>query len=67
MLGWPTEVPKRLSDEYVNGSYGRMTLNAWGWDEDWAQQADREGVDPSTIARVVGQDRATWSLSLIHI
>ena len=39
-----------------------MTLRAWGWDDQWAQRATKEGADASAIARVVGQDRATWSI-----
>lgn len=40
----------------------RMTLNAWGWDEGWAERAAREGVDSSSVARIVGQHRASWSV-----
>lgn len=39
-----------------------MTLKAWGWDDWWAQRAEQEGVDTSSVARVVGQDRASWSV-----
>ncbi len=39
-----------------------MTLDAWGWDEQWAERAAIEGIDYSSIARVVGQDRARWSI-----
>jgi len=39
-----------------------MTLNAWGWDDQWDQQASQEEVDSSGLARVVGQDRASWSI-----
>ena len=39
-----------------------MTLRKWGWDDAWAQQAAQMGVDPAGLARVVGQDRGTWSL-----
>lgn len=39
-----------------------MTLKAWGWDDQRAQRAEEEGVDASTVARVVGQDRASWSV-----
>ena len=39
-----------------------MTLESWGWDGQWAQEAEQEGVDPSSVARVVGQDRASWSV-----
>lgn len=39
-----------------------MSLEEWGWDDLWAQRAEEEGVDVSIVARVVGQDRATWSL-----
>ncbi len=41
-----------------------MALEGWGWDDQWAQEAEREGVDPSSVARVVGQDRASWSLQV---
>ncbi len=39
-----------------------MTLEAWGWDDQWAQRAVEEDVDSSNLARVVGQDRASWSV-----
>jgi ribosome biogenesis GTPase len=39
-----------------------MTLADWGWSEEWAERAAREGIDPSSVARVVGQDRASWSV-----
>ena len=39
-----------------------MTLAEWGWDDRWAERAAQEGVDSSAVARVVGQDRASWSL-----
>lgn len=39
-----------------------MTLDAWGWDEQWAERAAREEIDSSSVARVVGQDRARWSI-----
>lgn len=39
-----------------------MTIEAWGWDGRWADRATQEGIDPSSIARVVGQDRARWSI-----
>ena len=39
-----------------------MTLRKWGWDDAWAEQAAQLGVDPAGLARVVGQDRGTWSL-----
>jgi len=44
------------------GKGGWMTLRAWGWDDQWAQRAEKEGVDASTLARVVGQNRASWSI-----
>ena len=37
-------------------------LIAWGWDDQWAERAAHEGIDPSSVARVVGQDRASWSV-----
>ena len=39
-----------------------MILDEWGWDDQWAREAEQEGVDPSNVARVVGQDRASWSV-----
>ncbi len=39
-----------------------MTLREWGWDDHWAQLAAQLGADCSTVARVVGQDRASWSV-----
>jgi len=39
-----------------------MTLEEWGWDAAWAERAVQEGIDSSSIARIVGQDRASWSL-----
>jgi len=39
-----------------------MSLDAWGWDEEWVEQAERKGVDTSSVARVTGQDRARWSV-----
>lgn len=39
-----------------------MGLREWGWDDQWAQQAARLGADSSKAARVVGQDRASWTL-----
>ena len=39
-----------------------MTLIAWGWDDQWAERAAQEGIDSSSVARVVGQDRASWSV-----
>lgn len=39
-----------------------MTLKAWGWDDQWAQRAQGKGLDTSTVARVVGQDRGSWSV-----
>ncbi|MFC1660110.1 ribosome small subunit-dependent GTPase A [Gemmatimonadota bacterium] len=39
-----------------------MTLRDWGWDDEWAQQAVQLGADSSEVARIVGQDRASWSV-----
>lgn len=39
-----------------------MTLISWGWDDKWAERAAQEGIDDSSVARVVGQDRASWSV-----
>lgn len=41
-----------------------MTLNAWGWDEHWAERAAQEGIDSSSVARVIGQNRASWSIQM---
>ena len=39
-----------------------MNLDAWGWDGKWAEQAANEGIEISSVARVVGQDRGSWSI-----
>ena len=39
-----------------------MSLDEWGWDEQWAQQVAVHGVDSTGVARVVSQDRASWPL-----
>jgi ribosome biogenesis GTPase len=39
-----------------------MNLIAWGWDDHWAERAAQDGIDSSSVARVVGQDRASWSV-----
>ena len=39
-----------------------MTLREWGWDDQWAQHAAQLGADSSKVARIVGQDRASWSV-----
>ncbi len=39
-----------------------MTLKEWGWDEQWARQAAQLGADSSKAARVVGQERACWTV-----
>ena len=39
-----------------------MTLREWGWDDHWAQLAAQLGADCSKVARIVGQDRASWSV-----
>jgi ribosome biogenesis GTPase len=39
-----------------------MTLNDWGWDDQWARQASMQGADSTSVARVVSQDRASWSI-----
>ncbi len=38
-----------------------MTLEDWGWDGEWALEAAKEGVERSSVGRVVGQDRSSWS------
>jgi len=39
-----------------------MALSEWGWDDHWAQQAAQLGADPSKAARIVSQDRASWTI-----
>ena len=39
-----------------------MALREWGWDDQWAQQAAQLGADSSKVARIVGQDRASWTV-----
>jgi len=39
-----------------------MALREWGWDDQWAQQAAQLGADSSKAARIVGQDRASWTV-----
>ncbi len=39
-----------------------MDLFEWGWDDSWAQLTASLGVDLENVARVVGQDRASWTL-----
>ena len=39
-----------------------MALREWGWDDQWEQQAAQLGADSSKIARVVGQERASWTV-----
>jgi len=39
-----------------------MTLIAWGWNDHWAERASQEGIDSSSVARVIGQDRASWTV-----
>jgi ribosome biogenesis GTPase len=39
-----------------------MALREWGWDDQWEQQAAQLGADSSKAARVVGQDRASWTV-----
>jgi len=39
-----------------------MTLREWGWDDHWAQLAAQLDADCSKVARIVGQDRASWSV-----
>ena len=41
---------------------GRTALTEWGWGDRWAQLAAELGADPSRAARVVGQDRASWTV-----
>ncbi len=39
-----------------------MALKEWGWDDRWAEQAAQLGADSSKAARIVGQDRASWTV-----
>lgn len=39
-----------------------MSLKEWGWDDNWERQLALLGPDSSGVARVVGQDRASWSV-----
>jgi len=39
-----------------------MALREWGWDDQWAQLAAQLGADSSKVARIVGQDRASWTV-----
>jgi len=39
-----------------------MSLREWGWDDHWAQLAVQLGADYSKAARVVGQDRGSWTV-----
>jgi ribosome biogenesis GTPase len=43
-----------------------MILRGWGWDEQWAEQAAALNADLSQIARVIGQDRGSWSIQTEH-
>lgn len=40
----------------------REWLEAWGWDDEWAGRLARLTAGPAEVARVVGQDRARWSI-----
>lgn len=39
-----------------------MSLEEWGWDDQWAEQAAALDADVTRVARVTGQDRGRWSL-----
>lgn len=39
-----------------------MTLKEWGWNDYWEGQAEQLGIDSVDVARIVGQDRASWSI-----
>ncbi len=39
-----------------------MTLDAWGWDEGWAEEVRNLEEESSRVARVTGQDRDRWSI-----
>ena len=40
----------------------QIPLNEWGWDGEWARQAALLGADASKAARVIGQDRGSWTV-----
>jgi ribosome biogenesis GTPase len=44
------------------GKAKMKALREWGWDDRWAHQAAQLGADSSKVARVVGQDRASWTV-----
>jgi len=37
-------------------------LTEWGWDDQWAHLAANLGADTSKLARIVSQDRASWTV-----
>lgn len=39
-----------------------MTLDAWGWDDQWARKAEALNADLSQVARVTAHDRESWSI-----
>jgi ribosome biogenesis GTPase len=39
-----------------------MSLDAWGWDDGWADQLARLVEGPGEVARVVGQERGRWAV-----
>ncbi len=41
-----------------------MSIDEWGWNDQWAQHVAPLGADFSGVARVVGQDRASWSIQM---
>ncbi len=60
-----SKFPLECCIAYVNleGRHGeRMNLKDWGWDDQWAQHVMQSGADLSKVARIVGQDRASWSV-----
>jgi ribosome biogenesis GTPase len=39
-----------------------LNLEAWGWDDRWADRLSRQSLGSAVVARVVGQDRDRWSV-----
>lgn len=41
-----------------------MTLKRWGWDDGWTECLSALGDQTGEVGRVIGQDRARWTLQL---
>lgn len=52
---WPEEIGRRS-----------MILRAWGWDEQWEEQAAPFKTELFRIARVISQERGSWSIQAEH-